>query len=397
MQTFPMRLRIIQTGIFFLLAHSVTVSEAEAGEFEELRSRYQEKRLEVDLASKKEKEALLQQYAAAVTQVQEKIQAAGDLDGVVATRTEIDAAKAGELHDYGDAAVPGSLTGVRKVAEEALEKILSSRNVEIEALDLKYIEALKNVQTSLTKAGKLEEAVAVLEEIERISSVEREVDTSALEFSDLPDSLRGGLTAWFPFDANEEKEVLDISPEKMVGALRGTSHLEEGKIGGARYFNGENDRIELGKQIPDSERFSVSAWVKYEGTPGRGAIFSDFDGKNANDLMFSIATMESIHIRADKSGDKLRAVVPLTKPLTTEWHHIVWTLNSRESLLYVDGGKVGEYREKGCNKGYHNAFIGYGNIGGGWSHFHGAIDEFMIWDRALDEDEVKELCKLMIR
>ncbi|MDF1858752.1 MAG: hypothetical protein P1U87_00985 [Verrucomicrobiales bacterium] len=46
----------------------------------------------------------------------------------------------------------------------------------------------------------------------------------------------------------------------------------------------------------------------------------------------------------------------------------------QEKRLKIDPtSKVGGYREKGCSKGYHNAFIGYGNIGGGWSHFHGAI------------------------
>ncbi len=281
---------------------------------------------------------------------------------------------------------------LRELAGKEIEKLQSERNASLRDLRTKFVTALEALKTSYTKAGDVDTALAVAAEIANHNAL---LTGSAApvrqSLSDLPADLQKGLILWFPFDEEGAATVADLSPNAMQGVIKGTRFTKDGKIGGARSFNGIEDRIEIAGQLPDAERFTISVWIKTPGNAGKGGIFCDYNGVGANDLLYSLVGNDAVYIRADKSGKTLNAEVKLPEKLTTEWHHLVWVAGQRDSTLYVDQKPVGKVREEGSNVGFHMAFIGYSISDQGRRNFEGLLDEFMMWDRALSHGEVEEL------
>ena len=365
-----------------------------ADEFEDLRARYREKRLEIDVEAKNGKTIMLGKYAAAVEAVSEKLQSGGNLNGVIAAKREIDAARAGSLAETEVETLATDLQKYRNLAEAEIEKIGEKQKEDLAELNRRYTEGLENVKVAFTKQGSVEAAVEVQKEIEKVKRESAALLSRVQEFSDLPPSLRRELTAWFTFDESEGTVLTDLSPNQLTATMLGTQFVEKGRVRGARSFDGETDRMALYKQIPDSRDFTIAVWVKFGGEPGKGGIFSDWDGRNANDLYFALIGNQAIHFRADKSGDTLRAVMELPKPLSSDWHHIAWTLSSSKSTIYVDGKPVGNHQGKGGNIGHHGAWIGMSSDGTQMSYFKGQLDELMLWHRDLSDNEIREVWEL---
>lgn len=373
-----------------------TLSSAFAIEtLEDAKRTYQAEHLEIDQSFQLEQKELLAKYASALASVRLEYQKEGNLDTVVLVKKEEDAAADGTLGDFEADEAPRKVVDLRRVAESQIEKIHAGRKARVERLNQQYIRLLDSLKASLTKQGKVDEAVAVLEEIRRVgASAEKEEKSSALTMEDLPEELQKSLVLWVPFEKEEGDAISDISDSRNKGIAEGSALLEKGRIGSARSFRGDTDRIVLQDTLPDSKRFTIAVWVSVDPTAGGVSVFSDFDGRNANDLMFSLQARDRIHIRADKNGEKLNTVIQLAEPLSDAWHHLVWVHDSRNSFLYFDGEQVASYEGRGSNEGFHRAFIGYGNHGGAWSNFKGDLDEFMFWKRDLEEEEVKELFQL---
>lgn len=367
-----------------------------AEEFAKLKALLAGKQLEINFAAETRKKELLERYVEAVKPVRKSVQAEGDLEGFVAADREIDTAVNGNLAVIDEAKpLPAKLRTIREVAEKEIAAILESQNAETEALHAKYVTALESLKRSLTKAGNFDTAMAVAKEIERISSQTRVEEAPRMrKLDDLPTAIQEGLIAWFSFDDDDSEHVKDSGSLGLTGALEGTTFTGDGKIGGARSFDGSRDRVVLADQMPDAERFTIAMWVKSKGTPGAGGLFCDFTFKSGNDLMFALAGEQKIHIRADKSGHQFNEVADLPAPLSDDWHHLAWVLGSNDSTLYLDGEKFERVRGEGSNVGFHGAYIGYSFNGGAWSYFHGELDEFMMWDRALDADDIREIVDL---
>lgn len=363
-----------------------------ANEFNELQSRYRERRLSIDIEAREALAALLGKYADAVAKARDEIQASGDLASTIAATREIDAARSGVLAEIDEGSgIPERLASLRRVAEEQNSKIASDRDDAIEKLNGIYVSELEKIVPALTRAGDLERALAAREEIERLTRPKPEDNSGPRNWDSVPKELQDDLVVWFPLDEPDETIVTGIGPEEFTGFVTGTEFVEEGRVRGCRSFDGDGDRIALSQQLPDSEKFTVALWVKYSGIPGAGGLFSDYDGRNANDLMFALIDPSNAHLRADKGGDKFREEVELSSEVDTDWHHLVWVLDSNGSDLYMDGKVVATASGDGSNEGNHKAFIGYANDGSQWSWFRGELDEFFYWNRDLSAEEVARL------
>ncbi len=390
---------VVWAAVGILIAGTPLFSQSKnEEEFSKLKTLLVEKRLEIESSAKSKKEAFLERYVEALQPVAKAFQTAGDLEGVVAAELEIESASNGALADLGESGpLPGKLQAMREVAEKEVASILESRATVLASLVKKYVGALELLKQSLTKSGELEAAIAVALEIKRVGSMPADPGEVPMpSWEGLPRDIQEGLTAWFSFDDDDDdaEQVKGGSSRALTGTLEGTSYTGDGKIGGARVFDGVNDRITLSDQIPDSERFTIALWIKSEGTPGGGGLFGDFTGKSGNDLMFALSGEQKVHIRADKSGSRFQEVVDLPEPLSKEWHHLAWVSGSNDSTLYLDGKKFARVRGGGSNVGFHGAFIGYSTERGSWTYFHGALDEFMMWDRSLNAEEIQAVYDL---
>ncbi|MFQ6125369.1 MAG: LamG-like jellyroll fold domain-containing protein [Candidatus Heimdallarchaeota archaeon] len=210
-----------------------------------------------------------------------------------------------------------------------------------------------------------------------------------------------GLVLHLPMDEGTGSTVYDHSGNHNDGMIYG-ARWTAGISGRALVFDGVDDYVSLSKSLVDMTELTIECWVYYTSGSNIGTILSDATPVDHNDLVFEMSST-SIGIRADKSGASLRdwyGVFSQNTPAITglslgdSWHHVAWTMTSSESKIYVDFVLKTTKVESGSNVGYHarNPSIGRWDDEGrhmSMRYFHGIIDEFRIYNRALSEIEIQ--------
>ncbi|MEM7010379.1 MAG: hypothetical protein AAF585_02745 [Verrucomicrobiota bacterium] len=284
---------------------------AVAQEFSKLQGSYQNARDGIDDERKANRKALLDRYSEIVEGLQQRFQSGGKLNEALAAKAEIDRAKMGKFTPLPSNAAP-ELLSANSVAKSEILKIEQQHNRKLLSLVEKYTTSLENLQKNLVIAGKLEEAKTVSEESIAISELFARLQQGGGNLGvrrELSPAMRKDLIFYFPLDEAEGELIEDANDSEFNGRFEGTSFVEEGLSNGARSFNGLRDRIALTSQLPDSEELTISVWIKYEGNETSGGIFSDYDGRSGNDLMFALVGPDKVHIRADKGAEgRLNAI-----------------------------------------------------------------------------------------
>lgn len=390
--------------LIFIVGLQSTLCHSEVSDkFTSLKALFNEKLNAGQLSRAQKEKVMLGNYAGAVTKLQRAIQSDGNLQGLIIAKEEVTSANSGVLRIISDSDVlPADISKLRKVAEAEMTKIETQHTRATNFLTGKYVEALQRLKITYTQSGNLDTALAIVSEISKVS-VSSDTASARMKqtLSDLPSDLQKDLTVWFPFDSADPDEVEDLSKSQMNGEVSGTEFVTKGKIGGARLFRGTDDRISLASQIPDSKTISISVWVKTSGTVGKGGIFCDYTGKGGNDLSLALLGSHSVFVRADKierekrkGADLLDSQAKFPTELSAEWHHLVWVMGARDSIIYLDGERIERISGIASNIGCHGAYIGFGWDGTGWRPFDGQLDEFMMWTRMLSPEEVRRVMGL---
>ncbi len=387
---------ILGFSIFSISFSAVAQTEVP---LEELRTNYKTERAAIS----RPLEVLQGQYYKQLTKLRDEKQAAGDLEKVVAINAEI-RILAGKVPEH-NAPDFDALAKVRAIYQEANRQ----RKIEVKGKLIPFLQSysklLESHKIALTKASKIEEATSVNEEMKILAIESGQLKKSVAQLRsgteldsskviELPAELQKSLAFYYQFDTEPKDSLVTSSTrEEFNSLLEGAVWTDQGKHGGAIRFDGDEDRIRLGKALPDSDELTVSAWVYYSAPiESNGAIFSDFDGKSGNDLMFGLIGGKKVFVRADKiKGNKLNDVIEIDKSIGGEWHHLVWTMGSSRSTVYIDGKRSGSVSESGSNNGSHNGYIGYGNDGKGWVNFQGVLDEVAVWTTDLSASDVERL------
>lgn len=161
MQTLP-ALRICFATIVFICpaAHSQT---AVAPEVAELQAKYDEKvKLDVLRPHELAVADLNAKFAAALDRAQEAAQKKGSLDDAFAIKTEKEAILSGKyVPAQDDAKTPAGLKTMRATYRAALERLELDRDKKLRPLKEVYAKSLEALMLTMTKGGKLEEAMAL--------------------------------------------------------------------------------------------------------------------------------------------------------------------------------------------------------------------------------------------
>lgn len=208
-----------------------------------------------------------------------------------------------------------------------------------------------------------------------------------------------GVVGYWSFDSGtiNGKNVKDVLG-KNDGELDGNPKVVSGKVGNGLEFDGSNFVHIPGTDSLDfngAEAITVAAWINGEtGSPVVGVVEGccgtivaqrdvngwalRFDGRNGG------AEFEFI-TQPGWQGDGGFGAPAFTKG---EWHHLICIVDGNKKYLYADGklNQEGDYNGP-MSTGGTETEIGYANDGG----FIGMIDEVVIYDRALSENEVRQL------
>ena len=179
----------------------------------------------------------------------------------------------------------------------------------------------------------------------------------------------------------------------------------EGQINGALYFDGSGDYIDCGLDdgLQIEDEISISAWIKAPAIPS-GALWaivsSQYDpGVGVSIILDGRANSDGhpsperhIHFQIGNGSfhaSNTNSVVP-----TDQWVHIVATRKANEDAkIYYNGVSqpLTSASWDGSVTYTQNWNIGRQPGNGGPRYFNGSVDEVMIFDKALDANEVNDI------
>ena len=216
-----------------------------------------------------------------------------------------------------------------------------------------------------------------------------------------------GMIIHFSFDKDTIKgnDVKDLSGNKPPndGLIKGDVKPDKGKVGEGLKFPGvANSYISVRNHHyakADTEEITLAAWVK---ASGRGMIaswdrseffrFGVGDDQLGNNDFIAFDTCCGIH---DWHGK--------IKITDNKWHHVVAQFERGKKRIYVDGKLDADIDAPHKIMGKvitRYGFVGIGSEAGAfdaatgptWA-FNGIMDQFMLFHRALSEEEVITLAK----
>ena len=218
---------------------------------------------------------------------------------------------------------------------------------------------------------------------------------------------KNGLEAWYPFNGNANDESGSALNGKILGAV-----LTEDR------FNKKNAAFEFSKnkliEIPNTENknlfpLSVSLWYyvdtlidvdncalfsKYERASWNGysIVYGDF--RNIGNENNGFGT-ESVFLRDFNNriiGYYNEPPFLHEKISSKRWYHYVFTVNENGGKIYADGKLISTDQWTGqAGKTTSNWLWKIGRVFAETERFKVKIDDIGVWNRALNEGEVKKL------
>jgi hypothetical protein len=204
-------------------------------------------------------------------------------------------------------------------------------------------------------------------------------------------TIRGSMIAQYPFENNA-----DDSTGTYNGTAVGSPVYTSGRVGQAVDLDGIDDYIDLPDKVASSDDITIATWVYWDGGDAWQRIF-DF-GVDTQSYMFltpsSNTGMMNFSITNASNSEEQRLLT--TALPTNQWVHVAVTLGGNTAILYIDGqprvaGHIFMNPSDLFGSSQQQNYIGKSQ----WPDptFNGMIDDFRIYDYALNAAEVAELAE----
>jgi len=196
-----------------------------------------------------------------------------------------------------------------------------------------------------------------------------------------------GLVGYWSFNEIKNKTVKDNWADND-GTLQGPENAK-GKYGNALIFDGQDDYVNCGNDssLDITDAISIEAWVYMESAGNYPTVVSKSGANWGYIFEFKESTRQiNLYLDGGVNGwdGPAETGVPLEK-----WTHLAATYDGKTLQYYLNGNPDGTYAKGGkIASNQDNVHIGGRKIGEPY-HFDGIIDEVRIYNRALDEPEVK--------
>lgn len=215
-------------------------------------------------------------------------------------------------------------------------------------------------------------------------------------------TLNDSLIVYYPLDGNAD----DVGPNNLDGTYFASSATDcAGNIGGATYFDGVDDYIELPidtllqPQLPVSFSFKI----KFPSYPGPKIFFTnDYDHNNYYGFWLNITQSGYIHASYGDGGPQnisnRRTANANIKLNLNIWYDITVIIKGSSNVdFYINcesesASFVGNGGTLAYSSGNSNSTIGrFARPSSTFAYFNGYLDEFRMWNRALTPQDVEIL------
>lgn len=199
-------------------------------------------------------------------------------------------------------------------------------------------------------------------------------------------ALTADNSGYWTFD----NTLVDATGNGNTANNNGATYNVTGKINGADSYDGSSDYMQVnasGTNMGDS--FSSSTWIWLDNVGSSQQIWSNYESGALRNGYFRVSSSNVLFLQDYKTGG---GAVTTTDTLSAgQWYHVVVTMNSTTSAIYING--VLSEQTTGLTRGtYSNQDFEFGAVTqGGGQYFDGTIDEMSFWDRQITQSEITEL------
>ncbi len=212
--------------------------------------------------------------------------------------------------------------------------------------------------------------------------------------------LNEGLVIYFSFDKIDGKKVINEANGKLNGTLEGEAKQVIGYINKGVALNADaaegtpgSDfvRVANAPEVNVDKQFTIAMWASGTNFGTYRTLISKTDS-GAYALTVENGKPNSwIHI----SGDYLQAPGK-TNIEKNRWYHYALTFDGNDAIVYLDGKEDGRGSRKGnitvCGADFMIGAEPSGqNVDPAYPAWHGVIDEFYFYNRALSKDEINQI------
>ena len=201
------------------------------------------------------------------------------------------------------------------------------------------------------------------------------------------------LVALWTFDEGSGKTLKDVTGNGHDGKFVGEPKWVEGKYDGALEFDGVSSYVEVADsdKLDITENLTWASWFKPSLTinSGNASAYRLMSKNNAYFFLFNYEQIGNLGFLI-KAGGANQFVHSETNEWTKgEWYHVVGTYDGKVLRIYINGELEGEKDHKGSiDASPLTMWIGADDLP---HYFPGAIDETGVYNRTLDEAEVRNL------
>ena len=198
--------------------------------------------------------------------------------------------------------------------------------------------------------------------------------------------LKDGLILYVTFD---EKDLVDISPNPTgISVFAGDLRQDTGKVGKAGVFNNTALEVADAPKLSGMKSLSGAAWINTEKATETSIMSKRTAQANGDTFNFFLWTGNKLSLRINNNGDFFSTTVFETK----KWYHVAFVFDGKDGnqKIYVDGVVDAEITKgnREIPASTSSLWIGELDAARGFK-YSGLMDEVAMWNRALDENEIK--------
>lgn len=240
-----------------------------------------------------------------------------------------------------------------------------------------------------------------------ISIVEENVDEIRYNWNGTNHTMyNNSLTLMFNFDnisalSENNTHIFDLSGNNNNGTAVGTaSTTKEGKYSNAFTFDGNSDyvQVQTSSSLDALDSATITLWAKFDtctsSTSGLEGLWT-FVSTSTDRIHLKCATNDELRLYNDIDNIGTGTTSTSSPITTSKWHFIATTINASDHTwkVYVDGRAEPVINTNTGSKSFSDLDDGF-NIQIGRKQFasagylNGEIDEFKIWDYAMDYDDI---------
>jgi len=397
----------------------VTLCQADDATLADLHKIYESRAAQIEATYSNSVAAALQEYGVAAAQTKERYRKQGDLDGLLGVTKELERfARERNCPDADPKGLPVLVANARATYRGACATASTKKASDLFALAEAYSSRLDALEKDYVKREEIKAAVQVREEAEKIEFILADMGSQIGRDSNTAPALAAasetrGLVLYYPFDKDGSSVASDRSSQKNDGEVHGARWTRDGKNGGGLEFDGEGDFVQAGDKdfldIPAGSAITVSLWVWCTNPETYDTVIGKTGLRGYDEWAITVRHDSRIgfSVYGPKDGAKRRTVFDGPPMQAKRWYHLLGIIDDGRAAFFVDGQEQKDYekRDETYSGGpwYRQPVVNSLRFRIGCSchkhqdkhpelyHFHGVIDEVMVFDRALSKPEVRML------